>query len=224
LLYFGHCGDFFKANKLSTFPHTIYPDPTMPSFHGLHIDTQNFLSPIPLPPKHRIVHQSQRVLCTFAYGVTRASAARILRDLSHEEETHGTEAYDVRILEACRDMSWRCWSVNPELFHHVDDQASEIKVATGKPPEKPSFVKQILDPGPSADDTRKARARGTPNVGCGIRGIVEKLGSNEKGLRNLKEAVMAAREVDGLCPISTDELDALRTEIVEKGRNDLPIG
>jgi hypothetical protein len=216
-MYLGHCGDFFKAVHLSKFPHTTYPDPTMPSFQGLHIDTQHFLAPLPIPAKHRIVHRSQRVLCTFAYAVTRDSARRILKELSSEETEHGTQAYDVRILEACRDLGWKCWSVNPELFHHLDDQSSEIKVVGG--PQRESFMKKILDPGPSPEDTRRAQARGTPNVGCGIRHIVEKMkGKDEQALR---ETVKVAREVDGLCPISQNEIDLMKAEIVEKGRTDL---
>ncbi|PHH78963.1 hypothetical protein CDD83_3905 [Cordyceps sp. RAO-2017] len=31
----------------------------------------------------------------------------------------GPPAYDVAVLEACRDRGLRCWSANPELFHHA---------------------------------------------------------------------------------------------------------
>jgi hypothetical protein len=203
----------------------------MPSFDGLHIDTQHFLAPLPIPPKHRLVHKSQRVLCTFAYAVTRASATRILREFAREEEHHGTVAYDVRILEACRDLGFKCWSVNPELFHHVDDQASEIKVsnARGSKSARPSLVKQLFDPPPSAEDTRKAQARGTPNIGCSVRGIVDKLGADKADvesatLRGLRDVMKAARQVDGVCPVSLVQIDALKAEVVEKGRSNLPIG
>lgn len=91
-------------------------------------------------------------------------------------------------------------------------------------PERPTLVKQIFDPPPSTDEMRRARARGSPNIECGIRGVVEKLGTSGTGLKGLATAVMAAREVDGLCPISADEMDSLRAEIVQKGRTNLPIG
>jgi hypothetical protein len=169
--------------------------------------------------------------------VTRDSARRILADLSSEGES-GTVAYDVRILEACRDMGYRCWSVNPELFHHIDDQSSEIKrVMEG--PSKNSLVdddtgyaRKAKDPNdhewdlpenqkkqPSDDDKRKSIARGTPNVGCGIRGIVEKLGTGRK----VREVVKISTEIDGMCPITLDEVDLLKAEIIEAGRDDLPI-
>lgn len=222
ILHFGHCGDFFKPAALQNIQHTVYPDPSLPGFQGLHIDTQRFLAPLPVPPKHRMIHVSQRPLCTFAYAVTRESAARILKEFSHEEEVGGTQAYDVRILEACRDMGFKCWSVNPELFHHMDDQASEIKVAssTASEVEKAALAgSSSVESKPTEDDVRRAKARGTPNVGCGVRGIVDKVGTTGK----VREVVRIAREIDGLCPVAMDEVDGLRGMIEEKGRLDLPI-
>lgn len=212
LLHLGHCGDFFPAASLSTMPHTIYPDPSMPSYEGLHVDTQRFFYPLPVPSHHRILHRSQRPLCTFAYAVTKASARRILADFSHEEDKAGTWAYDVRILEACRDLAWKCWSVNPELFHHMAEHASEIQAANaGKP----------LFPGREPDAAQKARgkARGTPNIACGVRGIAEKLGKGAK----TREVVRLAAQVDGLCPVPGDEVDGMRGQIEIAGRADLPI-
>lgn len=234
ILHVGHCGDFFPAKRLSDVLHTTYPDPSMSAFQGLHIDTQRFLQHMPIPPHHRLVHQSLRPLCTFAYAVTKASAARILKDFSTEEQDHGTVAYDVRILEACRDLGWRCWSANPELFHHLDDQASEIQAINGPKPadtdldaspnadaQKSNELKPKEDgEKPSPEDTAKARARGTPNVACGIRTLVERMGANQ----NVREMVKLASEVDGMCPIPLEELDMMRAQIVERGRNGLPVG
>jgi hypothetical protein len=210
LLHLGHCGDFFPAASLSTIPHTIYPDPSMPSFEGLHVDTQRFFYPLPVPSRHRVLHRSQRPLCTFAYAVTKASAKCILADFSHEEGSHGTWAYDVRILEACRDLGWKCWSVNPELFHHMTEHASEIQAANAG---KPLFGE--------ADPRQKARgkARGTPNIACGVRGIAEKLGKDAK----TREIVRLAAQFDGLCPVPLDEVDGMRGQIEISGRADLPI-
>jgi hypothetical protein len=210
LLHMGHCGDFFSASKLAHVVHTIYPDPNMPSFAGL------------------LIHQSIRPLCTFAYAVTRRSAARILADFATEEENHGTQAYDVRILEACRDLGWKCWSANPELFHHLDDQASEIQAlnlplrageAGGAPPPREGLSSSTpsseTSTKPTLEDVAKSRARGTPNVGCGIRGLVERLGASKR----VREMVRLASEVDGMCPMAMEEVDGLRGQIVEKGRS-----
>ncbi|KAF2673915.1 hypothetical protein BT63DRAFT_451970 [Microthyrium microscopicum] len=224
ILHLGHCGDFYPADKLSHILHNTYPDPNMPSPTGLHIDTQRFLNPLGIPPRHRLIHQSLRPLCTFAYAVTKESARKILEQFSTEEENHGTAAYDVRILEACRDLGFKCWSANPELFHHLDDQASEIANVNGPKPAGIVARKEEFgvpdEPPPSAEDTARARARGTPNVACGIRTLVERLGAS----RNVREMVRLAGEMDGMCPITVDELDLMRGQIVEKGRSNLPVG
>ncbi|KAF2816535.1 uncharacterized protein BDZ99DRAFT_407432, partial [Mytilinidion resinicola] len=133
LLHLGHCGDFLAspydnpslAPYLANAPshtYSTYHDPTLPPRSRLRPQTAEFLGA--LPEQTRLLHPSRWPLCTFGYAVTRASAARLL-------ETYGTEgpggcqAYDVRILEACRDHGWGCWSVNPELLHHVEG-GSEI--------------------------------------------------------------------------------------------------
>jgi len=208
LLYLGHCGDFFTAKNLSGLKHTMFPDPTMSAPKGLHVDTQKFLRPLPVPPKHRMVHKSVFPLCSFAYAVSRATARKILRDLSHEVDA-GTMAYDVRILEACKALGWDCWSVNPELFHHVDDTRSIIRVASSKP-------MPVVD-----DQTIKARARGTPNVPCGLRKTVEG-GLTDVEKSKLKKMIRLAEDVTGICPISVAEVDDLRDTIHVKARDPLP--
>jgi hypothetical protein len=68
--------------------------------------------------------------------VTRASAQKILDDYGSEGEG-GCDAFNVRILEACRDhgfVEWekgredgyKCYSVSLELFHHLEG-GSEIR-------------------------------------------------------------------------------------------------
>jgi hypothetical protein len=213
LLYLGHCGDFFPARNLSELVHTMYADPTMPTFKGLHIDTQRFVEPLSIPARHRLVHESSHPLCTFAYAVNQKSAKRILAELSHEQEDHGTWAYDVRILEACRDMGYKCWSVNPELFHHSEEHSSEIQEVNGKPLFEEEH-KRLTE-----DIIQRGIARGAPNIGCGVRTIAEKMGSDSLTM----EVVKLASKFDGLCPVPTDEIDSLRGVIDIPGRNDLPL-
>lgn len=100
-----------------------------------------------------MVHRSVWPLCTFAYAVNRVSAQRILAEFDREEEGKGTPAYDVRILEACRDLGWLCYSVTPELFHH-NDGPSEIAELNGEA---------------SSEDGRSPRDSGAPNIACGAR-------------------------------------------------------
>ncbi|KAF2497170.1 hypothetical protein BU16DRAFT_581140, partial [Lophium mytilinum] len=133
LLHLGHCGDFmanfdaipslepyFASTPNSTY--RTYHDPTLLPRDRWRPQTADFLSI--LPDQTRLLHPSRWPLCTFGYAVTRASAARLLATYG-TEGPGGCQAYDVRILEACRDHGWRCWTVNPELLHHIEGK-SEI--------------------------------------------------------------------------------------------------
>jgi hypothetical protein len=229
LLYLGHCGDFFHASNLNKIPNAVYRDPNLPSSHGLHTDTQRFmntLTKVGVPgEKHRVLHKSQNVLCSFAYVITKKTARQMLKDMSHEEENHGTIAFDVRILEACRDWNWKCWSVNPELFHHVDGEASEIRVIDGglaSDSKQQGFpdTKNKEKNKPTQQEVNRGRARGTPNISCGIRSLVSKLGASDM----VKRVVRLAMEVDQLCPMSMSEIDGMREHMEMKGRPDIPIG
>ncbi|KAF2871347.1 hypothetical protein BDV95DRAFT_495105, partial [Massariosphaeria phaeospora] len=124
ILYLGHCGDAPSPADLSRHPYTTYHDASVPPFSALHPVTQSTLTTHHLPPSTRLIHRSHWPLCTFAYAVTRASARRILADYG-TEGPNGCAAFDVRILEACRDKGWGCWTVEPELFHHMEGR-SEI--------------------------------------------------------------------------------------------------
>ncbi|RCI09454.1 hypothetical protein L249_3731, partial [Ophiocordyceps polyrhachis-furcata BCC 54312] len=177
LLYLGHCGDYwgpvyegfqadhYKPEDLAETAHVAFADSTMLDMKDLHPWTSSQFARLAVAPSTRLVHRSKFPLCTFAYAVTRASASRLLSDLAGREVKDGPGAYDVAILEACRDKGLRCWTVNPELFHHVPG---------------PSAIGDVdhrnRDPGP-VDAMGRARAyeRGeTPNIGCGFwRGGVE---------------------------------------------------
>lgn len=133
VLYLGHCGDNFDLKYWADLPHNIFADESVPSFENLHPDTAQWLYEAGIGPKQRMIHKSKSPLCTFAYALNRNSAQRLLDDLSHEEWGHGTWSFDVRLLEACRDLGWKCWTSNPELFHHQDEHDSAITEVNGKP-------------------------------------------------------------------------------------------
>lgn len=145
---------------------------------------------ITIPSPFVPVTKANISVCTFAYAVHRASALQILTTLSHEPPG-GTTAFDVALLSSCRDRGWRCWSVNPELFHHADGQ-SEIFRAD----------RNGMDG--MQEGRSNGRARGTWNVGCGAR-----LGQlwvdewDELGRREVKALVRETLErgeclIDGL--------------------------
>ncbi|KAK3044678.1 hypothetical protein LTS18_000638, partial [Coniosporium uncinatum] len=72
-------------------PHSTFTDPTLLPPEKLHAQTRTFLQNLSLPPQRRILHASKFPLCTFGYGVTRASAARIVEEFGKEAEG-GTHA------------------------------------------------------------------------------------------------------------------------------------
>ncbi|KAK4992156.1 hypothetical protein LTR50_001334 [Elasticomyces elasticus] len=161
ILYLGHCGDIFQPSRWTwRVLRAAYLDTTLPDFSNLHPNTQKFLRSIQIPEKTRIVHQSIFPLCTFGYAVTRSSAARILA-IAAREADGGTMAYDVRVLEACRDLGLRCWSVNPELFHHMGMPSEIATVNAGDGTEG------------REDDLGRVRGQSaagrTPNIACGAR-------------------------------------------------------
>jgi hypothetical protein len=157
LLYLGHCGDFFRRENFTDVDHERFHDDSLRDRKHLHVHTSDFLKEIGVGDHERLVHPSRSPLCSFAYAVTRSSAERILRDFSREEENRGTWAFDVRLLEACRDLGWKCYSANPELFHHMSEHSSEVAKANGAP----------LFPA-DQDKIQADRRRGTPNIGCGV--------------------------------------------------------
>lgn len=135
IIWLGHCGDFFNATRGSEIPSIkSFKDTAMPDIDDLHPWTRDFLHEIGAHDnQQRLVHASVRPLCTFAYAITRLAARKVLEDLAVSEPVRDPSrpctAYDVRLLEGCREEGLRCITVNPELFHH-NDLDSEIARAT----------------------------------------------------------------------------------------------
>lgn len=154
LIWLGHCGDAATTSHVHSYPHLTYKDPTVPPHDFLEPTTATQLSSLNVPEKARILHRSYWPLCTFAYAVTRASAQRILDEFGTEGEG-GAVAYDVRLLEACRDRGWTCYTLAPELFHHIDAPSEIQTVDTGA--------------GDSTMPVAQKQIQGTSNIGCGAR-------------------------------------------------------
>ena len=172
LMYVGHCGDYFTTLdepvgvgvvhpvNLSAIPHTLVADETLPEMTDLHPFTASLFTAFKIPEKTRLVHKSVSPLCTFGYAVTRASARRLVDELAPVQGQQGKiePAYDVAILNACRDKGLRCYTVNPELFHHMEGQ-SLIDGMDGRkyrPPVDQAGVKQVYWRGE------------TTNINCGF--------------------------------------------------------
>lgn len=162
ILYLGHCGDIFKSSSwTSSVPRVIYDDATLPPLRELHPYTMKFLESIGIGEYTRMIHQSIFPLCTFGFALTRGAAHKLLTEIAVKETEGGIMAYDVRVLEACRDFGFRCWSANPELFHHMDME-SEIADADVQP----------IGEKAGADEKgrlKPLRLGKAPNIECGAR-------------------------------------------------------
>lgn len=91
-------------------------------------------------------------------------------------------AYDVRVLEGCRDLGMRCWSVAPELMRHLGAR-SEIA---------------DIDLGPEAHGAGGAGARGdTANIDCGVRSNDAFSVSDQRKLEDLKDMVENQKRCPG---------------------------
>ncbi|KAM0714113.1 hypothetical protein Q7P37_011077 [Cladosporium fusiforme] len=173
LLYLGHCGDYLNMlNRgvgvghhhpadLEKLNHVLYEDPSMPNRTDLHPFTASFLTALTVPEQTRVLHHSVWPLCTFGYAITRYTAARLLEDLAPPKEDihkHIT-AYDAAILTACRDNHILCYTLQPELFHHMEGEsliAGEEKDPVHRPPVDEAGLEQV-----------KWRKE-TSNIGCGF--------------------------------------------------------
>lgn len=135
IIWLGHCGDFFDASQGSALSVIkSYHDSAMPDLENLHPWTRDFMHSIGASQnKQRLVHKSVSPLCTFAYAITRVAAERVLTELTVFEPArdpeHPCKAYDVRLLEGCRDEGLRCVTVNPELFHHASTVSEIARVS-----------------------------------------------------------------------------------------------
>ncbi|KAK8197313.1 hypothetical protein IWZ00DRAFT_167774 [Phyllosticta capitalensis] len=72
-------------------------------------------------PNTRWVQYAAGPICTFAYAVNARSIARILDEFKMGAE----QAWDMWMHTRCRAHELRCFSVNPELFHHHVPAASQ---------------------------------------------------------------------------------------------------
>lgn len=137
IIWLGHCGDFFDASQGSALSIIkSYHDSAMPDLENLHPWTRDFMRGIGASQnKQRLVHESVSPLCTFAYAITRIAAERVLTEFTISEPArdpeHPCKAYDVRLLEGCRDEGLRCITVNPELFHHSSMVSEIARVSNG---------------------------------------------------------------------------------------------
>ena len=177
LLYLGHCGDYFNSledgvgvghhhpHHLQDLPHVMYEDLTMPYGTDLHPFTTSLLTALRVPEQHRVIHKSKWPLCSFGYAVSRKGAQLILTDVAPPKEdiSRNLQAYDSALLAGCRDGFMKCYSVNPELFHHMEGKSI---IATQ---EEIYDHKQVFRPPVDVAGFEQVMWRKeTSNIGCGF--------------------------------------------------------
>lgn len=175
LLYVGHCGDYFgdvekgvgvgysHPEQLTNNRHVLYEDRTMLARTDLHPFTASILTAFGVPEQTRMIHQSRWPLCTFGYAITRRTAERILTEVApaHEDPNRHLVAYDAAILTGCRDGPLKCYTVTPELFHHMEGESLIADEEAGE--------RQIFRPPVDAAGLEQVKwRRETSNIGCGF--------------------------------------------------------
>jgi hypothetical protein len=97
-----------------------------------------------------------------------------LYEIASREAEGGTVAYDVRVLEACRDLGMRCWSVAPELMRHLGKESEIASVDLG---EEDGIASEAV----GREDTA--------NIDCGVRSNDAFFAKDEERLEYLKDIV-----------------------------------
>jgi hypothetical protein len=122
VLWMGHCSDPVDSKK----PMVVWPDDSvgpLDEYRGLDTHITKVLG-----ESQRSVHYSENAVCSFAYAVSARGAREVLRLASLG---HG-DAFDLMLMNACRDRGLACISVNPEVFdpyRPADGQLSEVRAA-----------------------------------------------------------------------------------------------
>ncbi|KAF4548867.1 Hypothetical protein D9617_25g061970 [Elsinoe fawcettii] len=189
VLYLGHCGDWLQKlevgfdtlspSNLTSRPHVIYQDPTLPLRDALHPFTQKFLRQVKLRQHQRAIHASGHPLCTFAYAVNRRAAKKILTEIAPIDRPESF-AFDAAMLLGCQHRGLKCFTVNPEIFHHTKGK-SIIKDVEG--------LNQEFLPPVDREGLEQTERRGeTSNIDCGFL-------SDEFGYENQEKFEMLREEV-----------------------------
>jgi len=84
-------------------------------------------------------------------------------------------AYDVRVLEACRDLGLRCWSVAPELMRHLDAESEVASIDTGTVA--------------GSEGVHSEGSAATANIDCGVRSNEAFSSGKPERLEYLKDVV-----------------------------------
>lgn len=147
-------------SDLAAVPHRLFADATLPRRFDMHPRVASLLTALDVAPATRVIHRAKVPLGSWAYAVTRASAARIV---SAEVAAPGApkwvvDSLDSALVRACA-VALRCWSVFPEVFRRREGEGS-------------SMIDYKEQRGAGVEDYVAARQRErtgeTDQIGCGF--------------------------------------------------------
>lgn len=148
VLWLGHCGASFHEEMP---PAQLYADSSRVINDNYLGWSKGYLADH-VPDGHRQIQTSAVTVCSFGYGVTRASAQRILDFLGSGAD----EAFDVALSRNCGPGKLRCLVVNPQIMHHYE------------PPRELGYISPVDvgdGEGEAADETQFETVKGqTRNV------------------------------------------------------------
>jgi hypothetical protein len=110
LLWLGHCGEHTDAAT----PRQEFEDPTVPLIDQYVGWSKKWLPSV--KAGHRAIQDGINPVCTFGYAVTAHGAQKLL-DFAGKG---GNEAFDIRLLDGCKNNHLNCLTVQPEIMHHYE--------------------------------------------------------------------------------------------------------
>ena len=166
-------------SDLAAFPHRLFADATLPPRFDMHPRVASLLTALDVAPATRVIHRAKVPFGSWAYAVTRASAARIVSAevAAPEAPKWVADSLDSALVRACAD-ALRCWSVFPEVFHHREGEGSSM--IDYKEQQAASLEDYVA--------TRQRERTGeTDQIGCGFASGELDWGEDLERLERLKE-------------------------------------
>lgn len=108
ILWIGHCGEHTDPDT----ERVEYPDSTVQKHANYTGWSEKYMKNI--GEGHRLVQRAINPVCTFAYAVTQQGAQNVLEWAGSGQN----QAFDIRLMQACRPKLLNVVSVQPEVMHH----------------------------------------------------------------------------------------------------------
>lgn len=108
IFWIGHCGEPTRRDTRRI----EFEDESVPPLRNYTGWAKKYVDG--LKEGKRVVQRAVNPVCSFGFAVTRRGAQKILKWAGKGEN----EAYDIRLMQGCKQKKLSCVVVNPELMHH----------------------------------------------------------------------------------------------------------